>query len=267
MAECRGCSYTAVTVGEDDVFAAVDSQAVVLVVNPGLVDGNAGGRADIESVSIMTAIGDVSIFVVDGNRVDHQILGIVDAEALDRGVFDVDSSDGGIDHLVGKEKLGLIAFVRSDQTMTVRCTLTFFLPPLPPKPSHQQAPLPSRRLPELPVTVILVPLTETRGPSHSLYPKVTSPAKITLVPLLSPVRSKVSPAGTARLPMVMVVQPDLTVERSLKLVSVHFADFPGLVGAAMTAANCRAAAMKAVVKRMMIVFPETKDFVQQRLRL
>ena len=259
MAECCWCSYLAVTIREDNIFTAVNSQAVVLVVNLGLVNGDAGGRIDTESVGVMTAIGGVSIFVVDGDRVDQQILGTADAEAMDRGVFDVDSSDGGIDHVVGKEELGLMEIVKSDPNMTGCWALTFFLPPLPPRPSHQEAPPPLRRLPELPVTVILVPLTETRGPSHSLYPKVTLPAKITLVPLLRPVRSKVSPAGTVRLLMVMVVQMDLTMGRSRKLVSVHETLLSRSVGAAMTAANCRAAAMIVVVKRMIIVL-EMKVF-------
>ena len=259
MAECCGCAYGAVTVREDDVLTAVDSQAVVLVVNLGVVDCNAGGGADTETVGVMTAIGDVSIAVVDGDRVDLQVVGIVNAKAVDRGVFDVDSSDAGIVHPTGKEELGLVEIVRSDLHMTGYCALTFILPPLPPRPSHQEAPPPLRRLPELPVTVILVPLTETRGPSHSLYPKVTLPAKITLVPLLRPVRSKVSPAGTVRLLMVMVVQMDLTMGRSRKLVSVHETRLSRSVGAAMTAANCRAAAMIVVVKRMIIVL-EMKVF-------
>lgn len=40
-------------------------------------------------------------------------------------------------------------------------------PPLEPLPSHQREPSPSMRWSEAPVTVMDVPETEMRGPSHS----------------------------------------------------------------------------------------------------
>jgi hypothetical protein len=97
----------AVTVGEDDVFTGVYSQTVVLVVDGGLIDGDTGRRTDIESVSVVAAVGDIAIGVVNCDRGDGQVLGVVDAEALDGSVLDVEAGDARIDHLVGVEELGL----------------------------------------------------------------------------------------------------------------------------------------------------------------
>lgn len=44
------------------------------------------------------------------------------------------------------------------------------------------------------------------GPDHSSYPKLVVPSKMTLVPLLSLVKSRVVPDGTATLERVMVAQ-------------------------------------------------------------
>jgi hypothetical protein len=100
-------TYRAVTVGECDVLTGVDRQTVILVVDGGLVDGDTGGRANIESVGVVAAVGDVSSAVVNLDRGDGQVLGVVDAEALDGSVLDVKAGDGRIDHLVRREELGL----------------------------------------------------------------------------------------------------------------------------------------------------------------
>ena len=98
--------------------------------------------------------------------------------------------------------------------------------------SHQRDPSPSRVAP-VPSIVSESPEMETRGPDHSLYPKVVVPLKMTCVPcrakrnksandlnhhthsmlrprtLVSLVRSRVVPAGTTRLSRVMVAQEAL----------------------------------------------------------
>jgi hypothetical protein len=161
-------TYRAVTVGEDDVLTRVDRQTVVLVVDGGLIDCDTSGRANVKSVSVVAAVGDVSSAVVNLDRGDCQVLGAVDAEALDGRVLDIEAGDARINHIVSVEELGL---GRVLALYLVRCELgklTLVFPPLLPFPSHHLAPLPLRRLPELPVTVILVPLTETKGPAHSL---------------------------------------------------------------------------------------------------
>lgn len=63
--------------------------------------------------------------------------------------------------------------------------------------------------PEAPTTLMLVPETEMRGPSHSLYPKVVVPWKVTVVPDFKPVRSRVVPAGTVMPLMTMLLQEAL----------------------------------------------------------
>jgi hypothetical protein len=63
--------------------------------------------------------------------------------------------------------------------------------------------------PAAPETAMLVPETEIKGPDHSSYPKVVVPVKITLVPLVSLVKSRVVPAGTTRLDKVIVEQEAL----------------------------------------------------------
>lgn len=75
---------------------------------------------------------------------------------------------------------------------------------------------------------------------------------MTFVPVVRPVKSSVWPAGTARSPMVMVLQLCLAVGMSLTLVIVQDVlrssrvEY-GSTGAAWIAANWRAAAMREVV--------------------
>jgi hypothetical protein len=97
----------AITVGEGNVLTGVDCQTIVLVVDGGLVDCDTGGRANIESVGVVAAVGDVSIAVVNLDRGDGQVLRVVDTEALDGRVLDVQPGDARIVHLVRVEELGL----------------------------------------------------------------------------------------------------------------------------------------------------------------
>lgn len=77
----------AVAAGESDVGAAVDGQAVVLVVDGGAGDGDLRRVADVEGVGVVAALG-VAVLVVDGDVVHLEALGIVDAEDLDGAVLD-----------------------------------------------------------------------------------------------------------------------------------------------------------------------------------
>jgi hypothetical protein len=77
----------AVAAGEGDVGAAVDGEAVVLVVDGGAGDGDLRRVADVEGVGVVAALG-VAVLVVDGDVVDLEGLGVVDAEDLDGAVLD-----------------------------------------------------------------------------------------------------------------------------------------------------------------------------------
>lgn len=77
----------AVATGEGDVSAAVDGEAVVLVVDGGAGDGDVLRVTDIESVGVVAALG-VAVLVVDGDVVDSEGVGVVDGEDLDGGVLD-----------------------------------------------------------------------------------------------------------------------------------------------------------------------------------
>lgn len=77
----------AVATGESDVVTAVDSKAVVLVVDCSAGDSDVLRVTDIESVGVVAALG-VTVLVVDGDVVDGEGVGVVDGEDLDGGVLD-----------------------------------------------------------------------------------------------------------------------------------------------------------------------------------
>lgn len=105
----------------------------------------------------------------------------------------------------------------------------FKTPLVPPPPSQYSAPLPSNADPGSPLTVILLPLTENKGPAHSLYSNVVLPRKMTLtnvssnyqrsyyrevltvVPSFRPSKFNVLPAGT--------VSADSTIVEHVVLVA------------------------------------------------
>lgn len=60
-----------------------------MVVDGGLVDGNARGGANVKRVGVVAAVGDITGLVVDCDGVEEQVLAVVDAETLDGGVEDV----------------------------------------------------------------------------------------------------------------------------------------------------------------------------------
>lgn len=96
---------------------------------------------------------------------------------------------------------------------------------------------------------------ETRGPDHSLYPKVVVPLKTTCVPLVSLVKSRVVPAGTTRLSRVIVeheafelataVAPDAPVKVQLEAAR-------SFRGAALVVAASAATAMVRIVLIMVL---------------
>jgi hypothetical protein len=77
----------AVTAGEGDVSTAVHSEAVVLVVNSGARDSNVLRVTNIESVGVVATLR-VTVFVVDGDVVDSEGVGLVDGEDLDGRILD-----------------------------------------------------------------------------------------------------------------------------------------------------------------------------------
>jgi hypothetical protein len=96
--------------------------------------------------------------------------------------------------------------------------------------------------------------TERFGAYHSSYPKVVVPSKITCVPEVRPVRSRVTPDGTATLERTMVAQDALDLlaaeapEDPEKVHEALLARSGAAVGAgAGTAAG--AAATKEVIAR------------------
>lgn len=126
--------------------------------------------------------------------------------------------------------------------------LGLVLPPLLPSPSHHAAPLPSMTEPAAPVTVMSVPETEMSGPSHSEKPKVVVPSNMTLaqwkisgcgstegrvvtgsmdgmkltsVPVVRSVMSRVVPEGTAMLLSTIVAHDFLLADAEAAFVNVH----------------------------------------------
>lgn len=93
---------------EVDVGARVDGKAVILVLDVGVGDGDASGAADVESVSVVATVGDITSGVVDGDVVKGEVSGTIDGETLNRGVLDVQVGNGGLLHGVGVEELGLL---------------------------------------------------------------------------------------------------------------------------------------------------------------
>lgn len=98
-----------------------------------------------------------------------------------------------------------------------------------------------------------VPETDTSGPDHSSYPKVVVPSKMTWVPVVRPVRSRVVPEGTAMADKTIVAHDALDLEAEAALVNVHVARLSrraAAVGAgAATAAAIGEAETKDVVAK------------------
>ena len=95
------------TANEVDVGTRVDGEAVVLVLDVCVGDGDARRGADVEGIGVVAAVGHIASRVIDGDVVKGEVGSTVDAEALDRGVLDIQVGDGGLLHGVGIEELGL----------------------------------------------------------------------------------------------------------------------------------------------------------------
>ena len=91
-------SARAAVASEDDVGTFVDCEAVVLVLDVRVGDGDTVGGADIEGVGVVAPIIPIPIGVVDGDGIKRKVLSAVDGETLDRGVLHVETSDGGLLH-------------------------------------------------------------------------------------------------------------------------------------------------------------------------
>ena len=84
----------------------VDGQAVVLVLDVGVADGDVGALTNIEGIGVVASLS-VTQAVVDGDVVEDQVVGL-NTETLDGGVLDVESGDGRVVEGVGVEELGLL---------------------------------------------------------------------------------------------------------------------------------------------------------------
>jgi hypothetical protein len=86
-ADRQAVAAGAVAAGESDIGTAVNSQAVVLVINSGAGDGDVLRVANVEGVGVVAALG-VAILIVDSDVGDSEGDGVVNREDLDGGVLD-----------------------------------------------------------------------------------------------------------------------------------------------------------------------------------
>lgn len=86
-ADAQTVTAGAVAAGKGDLGTAVNSKAVVLVVDGRAADGDLGGASDVESVGVVAALG-VAVLVVDGDAVELGVGGGVDGEDLHGRVLD-----------------------------------------------------------------------------------------------------------------------------------------------------------------------------------
>lgn len=94
--------------GEDDAGSGVDGQAVVLILDVCVGDGNVGGGSNIEGISVVSEVISVTGRVVNGDAVESETASRVDGEGLDWGIQDVKTRDGGASlQGVSIEELGL----------------------------------------------------------------------------------------------------------------------------------------------------------------
>ena len=100
-----------------------------------------------------------------------------------------------------------------------------------------------------------MPETETRGPDHSLYPKVVVPSNMTWVPVFNLVMSSVVPDGTAMLLSTIVEHDVLLLEAEAASVNVQevarSTNLAAGVGAGAGAADTRAMlALSSTLRRL-----------------
>ena len=97
---------TAVTPSESDVGARVNGETIILVLDDSARDVDAGGRANIESISVVTTLG-ITQGVIHVDVVNTKVGDAIDAERLDRGVDNVQLLNVRVLEGVGAEELGL----------------------------------------------------------------------------------------------------------------------------------------------------------------
>lgn len=86
--------------------AGIDSNAVVLVIHLGSANHNVRTGADIKSIGVVAATT-ITGAVVNCHTIDIQSIGTIDANSLDRRVFDIQISDGGRSEIVSSKELWL----------------------------------------------------------------------------------------------------------------------------------------------------------------
>lgn len=97
----------AVEVVDDDRATAGNGNTVVLVVHPGVGEGQEVALLDVEAVGVVggrvavtLAVGGVTGGVVEDQAGDGQVLGVLDLEAVDGPVQDVEVLDLGVVHVL-----------------------------------------------------------------------------------------------------------------------------------------------------------------------
>lgn len=86
--------------------AGIDSNAVVLVIHLGSANHNVRTGADIKSIGVVAATT-ITSAVVNCHTIDVQSVGTIDANGLDRGVFDMQICDGRRSEIVSSKELWL----------------------------------------------------------------------------------------------------------------------------------------------------------------
>jgi hypothetical protein len=185
--------------------AGVDSQTVILVVDDRAGDVDTVAGADVESVGVVAALA-VSIGVVDGDSTESQLLGAVDAEDLHGGVLDVDVLNLGVGQTVGVEELGLLLAAVASLAVPPAGTISVELRACGSLDGDGCSG--NRDQGTFPFLVV-----EGGGSFEddlcgvvSIEIQVGDCDELTVVPVFSPVRSRVVPAGTTTLLRVMVEQ-------------------------------------------------------------
>lgn len=103
-ADRQTVAAVAVAVGEGDMLAGVDGQAVILVIHGGAVDGDIRAGADGEGIHVVAQA--CTSGVVDQDVGEVEVIGL-DTEGLDWGVVHLQTDDGGLLEGVGGGELGL----------------------------------------------------------------------------------------------------------------------------------------------------------------
>lgn len=90
---------------ECDVGSTVDSDAIVLIVNDGIGNGDTSRRTNIKSIRVVAER--VTRRTVNGNLVHGELSRAIDGESLHRRVLDGQAVNGRVCHAVSVKELGL----------------------------------------------------------------------------------------------------------------------------------------------------------------